>query len=708
MNSKLIPLLQRLPRNPELVIALILILTVAMIVLPMPTFIVDTLLGLSLGLAILILMIAIHLETPVAFSTLPGIIVITTVFRLSLAITTTRLILSEGDAGSIIRTFGEFVIAGSVVVGLVVFLIITVVQFIVIAKGGERVAEVAARFTLDAMPGKQMSIDAELRNGDIDHHEARRRRGLLERESQLFGAMDGAMKFVKGDAIAGLIIIVVNLIGGITIGVLQRNFTFSQAMSEYSLLTVGDGLIAQIPALFTSISAAIFVTKVGGDLGTNLGGDIMAQLMGSSTALALASAVLFGMGFVPGFPLPIFAVLAAVMAAGAWNMYKKGPKHDKQVAEEKTADPKAETQAGVPSQDTVPLARPSALIALALNPAFVEKVGWPVLKDRMTEAQRIVVQELGVNIDPVAIWADPAVSEQKFRFDLDEVPLKEGDIDMAMVLLRDDPAHLELAGIPGKLIATNPDGVSIIGIDATFVEQLTVAGVGFADVSLQLQDQAVTTMKRNMLSLVGFKEARAVLTEVQANHPELAEQVSGMLSIQKMAEVFKRLVDEGVSIKNSRLVFQALLEWAPREENSVLLAEYLRSSLNRQICHMHANVQKVVSSYVMERDLETLVRQSLRETTAGIFLTLSDRDSERLIKLVRDAIGQVPTGQKRPILLCAMDIRRYVRNFLIRNGIDMAVLSYQDLALEFNIVTAGSIGWSTMARQTRPDLQAAE
>jgi type III secretion protein V len=708
MNSKLLSLLQRLPRSPELVLAFILILTVAMIVLPMPLIIVDTLLGLSLGLAILILMIAIHLDTPVAFSTLPGIIVITTVFRLSLAITTTRLILSEGDAGSIIRTFGEFVVAGSVVVGLVVFLIITVVQFIVIAKGGERVAEVAARFTLDAMPGKQMSIDAELRNGDIDHLEARRRRGLLERESQLFGAMDGAMKFVKGDAIAGLIIIVVNLIGGITIGVTQRDFTFAQAMAEYSLLTVGDGLIAQIPALFTSISAAIFVTKVGGDAGTNLGGDIMAQLMGNSTALTLAAAVLFGMGFVPGFPFPIFALLSAVMAAGAWNMHRKNSKQEQKTADEKPVDEKADTLAADPSQGGAPLTRPTALITLALNPGLVEKVGWPVLKDRMTEAHRVVVQELGVNIDPIAAWANAEVGEQKFQFDLDEVPLTEGDVDTNLVLLRDDPAHLELAGIPGNIVSTDADGVSIIGIEATFAEQLTAVGVGFADVGRQLQDHAVTTMKRNMLSLVGFKEARSILAEVQANHPELAEQVGGMLSIQKMAEVFKRLVDEGVSIKNSRLVFQALHEWAPREENSVLLAEYVRSSLNRQICYAHANVQKVISSYVMERDLETLVRQSLRESTAGIFLTLSDRDSERLLKLVRSAIGQVPAGQKRPILLCSMDIRRYVRNFLIRNGIDMAVLSYQDLALEFNILTAGSIGWGTAARQTRPELQPAE
>jgi type III secretion protein V len=693
MNQKLLVLLQRLPRSPEIVIALVLVLTVAMIILPMPIFVVDTLLGVSLGLSILILMIAIHLETPVAFSTLPGIIVITTVFRLSLAITTTRLILAEGDAGAIIRTFGEFVIAGSIVVGLVVFLIITVVQFIVIAKGGERVAEVAARFTLDAMPGKQMSIDAELRNGDIDHHEARQRRGLLERESQLFGAMDGAMKFVKGDAIAGLIIIVVNLVGGISIGVAQRGFTLGQAVSEYSLLTVGDGLIAQIPALFTSISAAVFVTKVAGDEGTNLGGDIMAQLMGNKMALVLAAAVLFGMGFIPGFPLPIFAILSAVLAAGAWSLHKKIIPPAKVSAAKASADGKAEKLAVDPVQDSAPVKRPDALIALALNPALIEKIGWPVVRDRVAESQRIVAEELGVNVDPIAVWADTDVKDQRFRFDLDEVPITEGDINTALVLLRDDPAHLELADIPSQDLGKSSDGLPIIGIEASFAEKLIAAGIGFADAGRQLQDQAVTTLKRNMSSLVGFKEARTILTEVQNKNPELAEQVSSMISIQKMAEVFKRLLDEGISLKNGRLVFKALLDWAPKEDNPVLLAEYLRSALNRQICHSYANGNKVISSYVVERDLEALLRQSLRETTAGTFLTLNDRDSERFLKLIRNALSKIPSGQQRPILLCAMDIRRYVRNFLIRNGIDMAVLSYQDLALEFKIVTVGSIGW---------------
>jgi type III secretion protein V len=246
-----------------------------MMILPMPTALADVLIATNIGLAVLLMMVAIYITAPVEFSTLPSVILITTAFRLSLSITTSRMVLVQGDAGSIIRTFGEFVIAGNVVVGLVVYLIITMVQFVVITKGSERVAEVAARFTLDALPGKQISIDTDLRNGDIDANEARRRRRNLEKESQLYGAMDGAMKFVKGDAIASLVIIIVNLIGGITIGCLQRGLPFSGAAQTYSLLAVGDGLIAQIPALLISLTAGVIVTRATSETGGNLGRDIM-------------------------------------------------------------------------------------------------------------------------------------------------------------------------------------------------------------------------------------------------------------------------------------------------------------------------------------------------------------------------------------------------------------------------------------------------
>jgi len=273
------------------------------------------LIGVNMASAVLLLMMALYLKNPLDFSTLPSIILITTIFRLALSITTTRLILLQADAGDIVETFGNFVIAGELIVGLVVFLIITIVQFVVITKGSERVAEVAARFTLDALPGKQMSIDADLRNGDIEQHEARSRRSVLERESQFFGAMDGAMKFVKGDAIAGLIIVAVNLIGGISIGMFRKGMSAGEAVDVYSLLTVGDGLAAQLPALFVSLAAGSVITRVAADDTENLGTDITRQMVSSSLALRVAAAILLIMMFIPGFPWPVFLLIGLIFLA---------------------------------------------------------------------------------------------------------------------------------------------------------------------------------------------------------------------------------------------------------------------------------------------------------------------------------------------------------------------------------------------------------
>jgi type III secretion protein V len=316
----LMALLERIAARQELALVGMLVLTMAMMILPIPTAFADVLIAGNIGLAMLLMMVAIHISGPVEFSTLPSIILITTAFRLSLSITTSRMVLVQADAGEIIRTFGEFVIAGNVVVGLVVYLIITIVQFVVITKGSERVAEVAARFTLDALPGKQISIDTDLKNGDIDQKEARQRRRTLEKESQLYGAMDGAMKFVKGDAIASLVIIVVNLVGGMTIGCLQRGMSFAEAVHTYSLLAVGDGLIAQIPALLISLTAGVIVTRVTSEAGSNLGRDIMSQLTGEPRTLQISALVLAALAFVPGFPAAVFLTLAIVVGAVGWAL----------------------------------------------------------------------------------------------------------------------------------------------------------------------------------------------------------------------------------------------------------------------------------------------------------------------------------------------------------------------------------------------------
>ncbi len=311
-------------KRTDVIIVAFMLMAIAMMIIPLPTYLVDALIGVNIALSLLILIVAFYINHSVEFSALPPLILLSTLFRLSLSITTTRLILLDGNAGHIVKAFGDFVIAGQVVVGLVVFLIITVAQFVVITKGAERVAEVAARFTLDAMPGKQMSIDNDLRNGDIDQAEARRRRSRLERESQMFGAMDGAMKFVKGDAIAGLVILFVNLLGGMMIGMVERGMPFAEAAHTYSLLTVGDGLIAQIPALLISVAAGTVVTRVNSDgEERDLGTEIVRQLGASHRALGLTALILLGVGLLPGFPLLVFVTLAAVLGGSAVVLWRR-------------------------------------------------------------------------------------------------------------------------------------------------------------------------------------------------------------------------------------------------------------------------------------------------------------------------------------------------------------------------------------------------
>ncbi|MGI4793821.1 MAG: FHIPEP family type III secretion protein, partial [Janthinobacterium lividum] len=311
-------LLNRVAVRQDLILVSIVIMTVLMMVLPMPTLMADALIGVDIGIALLLMLMAIYVRSPIEFSTLPSLILLTTAFRLSISITTSRLVLVQGDAGSIIRTFGQFVISGNVIVGLVVYFIITIVQFVVITKGTERVAEVAARFTLDALPGKQSSIDTDVRNGDLAPSDAKRRRKQLERESQLYGAMDGAMKFVKGDAIASLIIIAVNLIGGMAIGCLQRGLSLPRAIQTYSLLAVGDGLIAQVPALLISLTAGLVVTRAVAEDDGDLGTHIMDQVMANSRPLQIGGIVLAALGVVPGFPTLLFVALGSTMIGASF------------------------------------------------------------------------------------------------------------------------------------------------------------------------------------------------------------------------------------------------------------------------------------------------------------------------------------------------------------------------------------------------------
>ncbi|WP_439495797.1 type III secretion system export apparatus subunit SctV [Bosea sp. (in: a-proteobacteria)] len=693
MIASLRSLIARAPANPDLMVALLLLLAIAMMIMPIPVMFIDALIGFNLGFAILLLMVALYISSPMEFSSLPGVILISTVFRLSLTIATTRLILSEGDAGSIIHTFGDFVIAGNIVVGIVIFLIVTLVQFIVIAKGAERVAEVAARFTLDALPGKQMAIDAELRNGDIEQAEARSKRSTLESESQLYGAMDGAMKFVKGDAIASLVVIVINMLGGITIGMLSKGMSFDTALHHYTLLTIGDALIAQIPALLLSITAATIVTRVSGSARLNLGADIASQLTASPRALRLAACVLVAMGLIPGFPAPVFLVLAAIFAAASFiSGRSKQAKADAAAAAASAAAPNAQRGKSPVPAEALP-------IVLFLAPDLLRAIDRENLQRHIGRVSNLVSADLGIMIPRIPVQPDQRLPASQFRIDVEGVPVEQDTVDPAQLLLTDDLANMELSGIPFR---HDPE-TDKVWIEQRHASALRAAGIGHHDAGEILAMRVHSALTRYAQRFVGIQETRLLLGRMEQEYADLVKEVLRTTPIPRIADVLRRLLDEGIPIRNTRLVLEALAEWSEREQNVVLLTEYVRAGLKRQICHRYANAHRVVPAYIIERETEDIVRGAVRDTAVGPYLVLDDRQSEKLLSHMRQIHATIKPGQTPPVILASMDIRRFVRGFLTRNGIDLAVLSYQDLASDFTIQPVGSVKL-TATREQAPAL----
>ncbi len=676
----------------DLMLVVLMVMTIIMMILPLPTVVIDALLATNMALTVLLLMVGIYLRDPVDFSTLPSVILISTVFRLSLSISTTRLILVQADAGKIVETFGEFVISGNLIVGLVVFLIITIVQFVVITKGSERVAEVSARFTLDALPGRQMSIDADLRNGDIDQAEAKRRRQLLQKESQLYGAMDGAMKFVKGDAIAGLVIIAVNLLGGVMVGTLQHGMSMGEALQVYSLLTVGDGLVAQIPALFMSITAGTIVTRVTTEETTNLGSDIASQLVHKPQTVRLAAVVLFGFGLVPGFPTAIFWTISAILGGVGMLFYLRDKQEREQEEDARLAKEALEvvdTPESLPSQEVV---------GLALSPDLFEATKNADIDARLQRLRKVLFDQLGLPFPQIRVRQDDRLSDGRYQVRLDDVPMDEGALRMGQLLLCDEPDHLELADVPGEAGGPFLERSETIWINDEHKPTLDEAGIGHMDVVECLTACIRFTLTRYASEFIGVQETHAILANADGAYGDLVREAQKVVPVQKMADIFRRLLDEGVSIRNLRIVLDALIEWGNKEQDVVLLAEYVRSALKRQICHSYADPQKVLHAFLLERDVEQVLRQAIRQTSVGGYLALSDDDGAKLLSTFHQHAERLKADKVKPVVLTSLDIRRFLRSLLIKNNIKVPVLSFQDLAPEFTVQPVVTIRMDVMER----------
>lgn len=691
--------LQTLSKRNDLFLAFLLICIVFMMILPLPIWLVDTLIALNLSISAVLLMAAMYLKDVVQLSAFPSLLLLTTLFRLALAISTTRLILIQADAGHIVETFGNFVVGGNLIVGMVVFLILTIVNFMVITKGSERVAEVSARFSLDSMPGKQMSIDSDMRAGLIELDEAKRRRSKLEKESQLYGAMDGAMKFVKGDAIAGLIIIAVNLIGGITIGTLQRGLEVSDALNRYALLTIGDGLVQQIPALFISITAGFIVTRVSSDENQDLGSDIAMQLMNEPKALLITSVILAIFAVVPGFPAIVFASLAIAFASLGWMTQRKRRRSSSQQrsSEMPALAPAIAPKGMVPSfpkkDDDIEDLEPVEAVTFALTVPLIVDIASSVrnsirpekLDREVARVRRALYFDLGVPFPGIHLRLNDNLKDGEYRIMVNEIPVAAGAARPGYFIVRETEANLKMFDIPferGDDFLPHTPSYWVSNKHLALVEK---AGVQVMTLSSMLTYHLAHVLKSNASEFIGIQETMYLLNQMQKNFGELVKEVTRTLPVITINDVLQRLVGEEISIRDMRTVLEALVEWGQREKDPIVLAEHVRSALSRYITHKFSGGQNLIPAYLISKEIEDAVRGAVRQTSGASYLALSPDIHRQLITSMKNVIGNVSHHALPPVILAPMDIRRFMRKIVERDFPDLAVLSYQELAPYANV-----------------------
>lgn len=681
-------------RFNDVLLAIILVMVISLMIVPVPPAMLDALISLNLTISVVMFMMSLYIPNVLSFSTFPSMLLFTTLFRLALNITSTRMILLHANAGEIIFTFGQFVVGGNFVVGAVVFLILLLVNFLVITKGAERVAEVGARFTLDAMPGKQMSIDADMRAGTIDMDEAKRRRSNLERESQLYGAMDGAMKFVKGDAIAGLIITAINIIAGIIIGVTQKNMELGKAVTTYSILTIGDGLVSQIPSLLIAITAGIIVTKVGSADGAVLGRDIGSQVLGQPKALLIGGVMVIGLMLMPGFPKVPFLILAAIILSIGYSLnatHGEGKKKKGKTVTQKSASPKLPEivqESDDSNENEFSVTTP---LMLDVERSVEDTIEPDVLNERLIQIRRALYHDLGVPFPGIHLRFNGGLAQNTYRILINEVPITQGKLLPNHVIARETKENLEILNVHLMEEAQFLPYIPSLWVKNDDIPLLDNANVAYMRTPQILTHHLSYVLKRYAGDFLGIQECKFLMENMEQNYPEIIKEVQRVLPIQKITEIFQRLVQEEISIRNLKTIFQCLIDWGQKEKEPVLLADYVRSTLRRYISFKFSEGRNVLSVYLLDPKIEEMVRKAIRQTSAGSYLALDPPSAKKIVKAVKESAGDLLTQAHRPVLLTSMDIRRYVRKLIEMELYDLPVLSHQELTEEITIRPLGRI-----------------
>ena len=670
-------------RHADFVLVGMVVAVIALMVVPLPTWCVDLLISANLSMSFVILMMTMYAPNVLSFSSFPTLLLFTTLFRVGLNISTTRLILLQADAGEIIFTFGEFAVGGNFIVGAVVFIIIAIVQFLVIAKGAERVSEVGARFSLDAMPGKQMSIDADLRSGSIDSEEAQKRRAAVSLESQMYGAMDGAMKFVKGDAIAGLLIAAVNIVAGTIIGVTQSGLTSGEALQLYGVLTIGDGLVSQIPSLLIAISAGILVTRSGGE-SDNVGEQIGDQIFSQPRAMLIASMLVFLFALIPGFPKAQLFSLAFILGAIGYALkYMKkmsSQSIDPKKEIQKTLSPAASKGKMVKSEDDF---SPVVPIILDMSPELHSSIDYSILNEELASLRSALYFDLGVPFPGVNLRENAQLKENEYVLNLDEIPIARGCLESNCVLVREDPDNVRMLGIDVKEGLPFLPSEKAWWVSESEAYKLKEFGISYLEKEKVISLNLSLVLARHASDFIGLQETKFLLDKMEERAPDLVHEATRLLTLQKIAEIFKRLVQEQISIRDLRAILESIIAWAPKEKDLIMLCEYIRTSLSRQISYKYCAGQNILPAVLLEPNVEEVIRKSIRQTSAGSFLALDPQSSKSILADAKRALGN--RKGKNVVIIASIDIRRYVRRLIESEFFDVAVLDYQELTPEISV-----------------------
>ena len=658
--------------HPELILLLLIVVIISMLIIPLPTPMVDLLLAVNISIALLVLIGSFYVDRILSFSSFPSVLLITTLFRLGLSISTSRLILLNADAGHIINTFGEYVIGDNLVVGFVIFLIITVVQFIVITKGSERVAEVAARFSLDGMPGKQMSIDADIRAGTLDAATGQLRRTELQKESQLYGSFDGAMKFIKGDAIAGIIIIFVNFIGGISVGMVQHGMPFTDALHTYTILTIGDGLVAQIPALLISISAGFVVTRVSGE-GDNLGNSIVTQLFHRPFVILVTSILCFLIGLMPGFPLMIFSILSVALAALYWFKSKEQKSTGTAPSESgATVNADGTVESGV--LDTTKMTMEA--VPLILMVAEDNKAQWEK-KNLLDLIKSRFFLDYGVRLPQAVVRFTPKGVANKIGVFINEV--KAADINLIFDSCRIIDFREDLYALDLNLITViEPLDEKAIWIPAAQASQVENMGFTVRKDSDEFYLSISLILTRYIHEFFGVQETKNLLDELEPKYPELLKETYRHSSVQKMSEVLQRLLGERISVRNIKLILDAMTKWAPKEKDVITLVEHIRTAMGRYISSKFSGGGKI-RAVMISQQIEDRVRNGIKQTAMGTFLNLEPHEMGEIMDLFEAGLSTILIQHKDLVVLTSMDVRRFIKKLLESKYTDLEVLSFGEI-----------------------------